>query len=160
MTASGGTPAGGNVQAIYHTGFTVSNLERSIEFYRDWLGMVLIGQQEGQQPYLAEITGFPDVYLKTAFLKATPDSDHILELLEYTSHPSEPTPRETNRPGNGHICLTVRDAQAFYRDLSARGVVFISSPVRITSGRHEGALACYLRDPDGFTVELFQPPAR
>jgi hypothetical protein len=31
--------------------------------------------------------------------------------------------------------------------------------VEITAGVHTGAHAVYLRDPDGFTVELYQPPA-
>jgi catechol 2,3-dioxygenase-like lactoylglutathione lyase family enzyme len=142
----------------HHTGFTVSDLERSITFYRDQLGMVLISRQEGSRDYLSTITGFPGVYLKQAFLRATPDSDHILELLEYVSHPDEPTPRETNRPGNGHLCLRVSDIEGIYRDLSAQGITFISPPCPVTSGINTGVMACYLRDPDGFTIELHQRP--
>jgi catechol 2,3-dioxygenase-like lactoylglutathione lyase family enzyme len=152
--------ASGQVLAMGHTGFTVADIERSIAFYRDQLGLLLISQQEGQRPYLSVMTGFPGVYLKTAFLKVTPEAEHVLELLEYTSHPGEPTPRETNRPGNGHICLRVAEIQALYTRLSAAGVTFISPPEPITSGVNAGAVACYLRDPDGFTVELIQPPAR
>lgn len=147
----------GQPTEIYHTGFTVSNLERSLAFYRDLLGLTQIGYQEGM-PHVGEITGFPGAHVKTAFLKATPDSAHILELLEYTSHPGEPTPRETNRPGNGHICLRVDDIAALHRRLSAHGVRFISPPVTMRSGVHAGGRACYLRDPDGFTIELYQPP--
>ena len=33
---------------VYHTGFTVSDLERSIAFYRDLLGMHLVHRQEGR----------------------------------------------------------------------------------------------------------------
>ena len=104
----------------YHTGFTVASLERSIAFYRDLLGMTLVAQQEGQRPYLAIVTGFPDVYLRTAFLKATPDSPHILELLEYRSHPADPLPPETNRPGNAHLCFYVRDIHGLHRRLAGR----------------------------------------
>lgn len=143
---------------ISHTGFTVADIERSIVFYRDLLGMTLVSRQEGQRPYLAAITGFPDVYLKTAFLKATPDAEHVLELLEYVSHPAPATPRETNRPGNGHICFRVTDLQAIHQSLTAQGVTFISPPTPITSGVNVGTLSCYLRDPDGFTIELAQPP--
>lgn len=149
----------GRLVRVQHTGFTVSNLERSLTFYRDQLGMVLVAQQEGQRPYLATITGFPNVYLKTAFLKVDPDSDHILELLEYTNHPAPANPPETNRPGNGHLCLRVSDIHGMYRDLAAQGVTFISPPEPITSGVNAGGWGCYLRDPDGFTIELFQPPA-
>ena len=142
-----------------HTGFTVADIERSIHFYRDLLGMTLISRQEGQRPYLAEITGFPDVYLKTAFLKATPTDAHVLELLEYTSHPAPATPRETNRPGNAHISFRVSDIHALHRHLARHDVTFMSPPALVTSGVNSGTLSCYLRDPDGFTIEITQPPA-
>ncbi len=143
---------------VYHTGFTVANMERALTFYHDLLGMTLITQQEGQRPYLAEITGFPDIYLKTSFLKVSPEQEHVLELLEYVSHPGEPLPEETNRPGNGHLCFRVRDIQALYEKLSANGVRFVNPPVAITSGINQGAVACYLRDFDNHTIELIQPP--
>ena len=144
---------------VSHTGFTVADMERSISFYRDVLGLTLLGRQEGQRPYLATITGFPDVYLKTAWLAVPPGNGHVLELLEYTSHPGEATPRETNRPGNGHLCFQTIDIQAVYARLTAHGVVFMSPPAPVTCGVNAGAVGCHLRDPDGFTVELFQPPA-
>jgi catechol 2,3-dioxygenase-like lactoylglutathione lyase family enzyme len=142
---------------VYHTGFTVANMERALTFYRDLLGMVVIAQQEGQRPYLAEITGFKDIYLKTSFLKVFEDQEHVLELLEYTSHPGEMLPEETNRPGNAHLCFRVRDIQAVYAKLSANGVRFVNPPTPVTSGLNQGAVACYLRDFDNHTIELIQP---
>jgi hypothetical protein len=44
--------------------------------------------------------------------------------------------------------------------LSCPGMVLSPGPVPITAGINRGAQALYLRDPDGFTIELFQPPAR
>ena len=144
--------------SVFHTGFTVGDIERSIAFYRDTLGMVLVHRQEGTAPYLAAVTGFPGVRLHMAFLKISPDDPHVLELLQYASHPAEPTDRATNRPGNGHLCFKVDDLHAWHRSLTAKGVRAISDPVRITAGINDGALAVYLRDPDGFTIELYQPP--
>jgi len=146
---------------VNHTGFTVANMERALTFYRDWLGMVVVAQQEGQRPYLADITGFQDVYLKTAFLKVAPESEHTLELLEYRSHPADLLPEETNRPGNAHLCFNVTDIQAMYRALNDRGVKFVNPPVEVTSGVNQGAIGCYLRDFDNHTIELIQrPPGR
>jgi len=147
--------------SVFHTGFTVGDIERSIAFYRDSLGMQLVHRQEGAAPYLATVTGFPGVRLQIAFLKISPDEPHVLELLQYVSHPAEPTDRATNRPGNGHLCFKVDDIHAWYRTLTANGVPAISPPALITAGVNEGAYAVYLRDPDGFTIELYQPaPAR
>jgi lactoylglutathione lyase len=146
------------VESVYHVGFTVSDIERSIEFYRDVLGMSLYRRQQGTAPYLATITGFEGVRLEVALLKA-PDGGGMLELLQYVSHPAAATDRATNRPGNAHLCFKVSDIRAACDELRRKGVRLISDPAEITAGVHQGAYGVYLRDPDGFTVELFQPPA-
>jgi catechol 2,3-dioxygenase-like lactoylglutathione lyase family enzyme len=145
------------LSAVVHTGFTVSDIDRSIAFYRDKLGMQLIHRQQGTAPYLAKVTGFAGVQLEVAFLKLAPDAPHTLELLQYKSHPSPPTDRATNRPGNGHLCFQVDDIQAWYCALTGQGVPTISEPVQVTAGVNTGAWALYLRDPDGITIELYQP---
>lgn len=146
------------VEALYHTGFTVSDIDRSIEFYRDLLGLSLHRRQTGTAAYLSTITGFPGVRIEIALLKS-PDGGSMLELLQYVSHPAPATERETNRPGNAHVCFRVADIHEACDELRRRGVRLISDPVEITAGVHTGAQAVYLRDPDGFTVELYQPPA-
>jgi catechol 2,3-dioxygenase-like lactoylglutathione lyase family enzyme len=145
-----------HARRAHHTGFSVGNLERSIGFYRDVLGLELVGRQSGTAEYLSSVTGFSGVHLEMAFFKASSEDDHLLELLEYASHPGEPTPRETNRPGNGHLCFVVDDIRSCYRELTAKGVRFVSEPALITAGVNRGAQAAYFRDPDGFTLELFQ----
>lgn len=142
-----------------HTGFTVSNLERSIAFYRDILGMTLLHRQRGTAPYLATVTGFTGVEIDVALLKSCPDDPHIIELLQYLSHPAEPTDRATNRPGNVHLCVRVDRIEDWHRKLFEAGVPVISKPARITAGVNQGAYAMYLRDPDGITIELYQPAA-
>lgn len=145
------------VTGFFHTGFTVANMARSLSFYRDLLGFEVVAEQIGEAEYLGRVVGFPGERMKMAFLRVPGDS-HRLELLEYLVHPGEPTPRETNRPGNGHICLYVDDLAALHARLAAAGVTFMSEPVEITTGVNQGARAVYARDPDGFTVELFQRP--
>lgn len=146
------------VGTVYHTGFTVSDIERSVAFYRDVLGMKLVLRQTGTAPYLSTITGFPGVRLEIALLQPA-DGGSMLELLQYASHPAPPTQRETNRPGNGHLCFKVDDIQAACAELERQGVRLVSKPTEITAGLHVGAWGLYLRDPDGFTIELYQPAA-
>lgn len=143
--------------SVFHTGFTVRDMESSIAFYRDLLGMQLMHRQEGTAPYLGTVTGFLGVRLQIAFLKITADDSHVLELLQYVTHATEPTDRATNRPGNAHLCFKVDDIHEWHQALTAKGITAISEPVRITAGINEGAYAVYLRDPDGFTIELYQP---
>jgi catechol 2,3-dioxygenase-like lactoylglutathione lyase family enzyme len=148
------------VGPVYHTGFTVSDIERSIVFYRDVLGLKLLKRQTGTAAYLGTVTGFPGVRLEAAFLQPA-DGGSVLELLQYVSHPAPATDRATNRPGNGHLCFRIDDLRSACAELERRGVTLISEPTEITAGAHAGGWAVYLRDPDGFTVELYQsPPAR
>lgn len=146
------------IEGVYHTGFTVSDIERSIEFYRDALGMTLHRRQQGTAEYLSTITGFEGVKLEVALLR-TPDGSGMLELLQYVSHPAPPTARETNRPGNAHLCFKVSNIHAACEELRRHGVRLVSEPAEITAGIHKGGFGVYLRDPDGFTLELFQPPS-
>jgi catechol 2,3-dioxygenase-like lactoylglutathione lyase family enzyme len=142
---------------IYHTGFTVADLGRALGFYQDVLGLELVRRQTGTADYLATITGFPGVRLEIALLRS-PDGGSLLELLQYVSHPAPATERETHRPGNGHLCFQVDDIHGACRELRQRGVELVSDPVEITAGLHRGGFGVYLRDPDGFTIELYQPP--
>jgi catechol 2,3-dioxygenase-like lactoylglutathione lyase family enzyme len=145
------------VGLVYHTGFTVSDIDRSVAFYRDVLGLRLVRRQAGTAPYLAAVTGFEGVRLEIALLQPA-EGGSMLELLQYVSHPAPPTDRATNRPGNGHLCFKIDDLRAACRELRQRGVTIISEPTEITAGAHAGGWAVYLRDPDGFTVELYQGP--
>jgi catechol 2,3-dioxygenase-like lactoylglutathione lyase family enzyme len=146
------------VGPVYHTGFTVSDIERSVAFYRDVLGMRLVRRQTGSAPYLSQVTGFEGVRLEIALLQPA-DGGSMLELLQYVSHPAPATDRATNRPGNGHLCFKVDDLHAACSELRRRGVTLFSEPTEITAGSHAGGKAVYVRDPDGFTVELYQGPS-
>jgi catechol 2,3-dioxygenase-like lactoylglutathione lyase family enzyme len=146
------------VGSAYHTGFTVSDIERSVVFYRDVLGLRLVRRQTGTAPYVAKVTGFEGVRLEIALLQPA-DGGSMLELLQYVSHPAPPTDRATNRPGNAHVCFKVDDVRAACAELRRQGVTLVSEPTEITAGAHAGGWAVYFRDPDGFTLELYQGPS-
>jgi catechol 2,3-dioxygenase-like lactoylglutathione lyase family enzyme len=147
-------------RALHHTGYTVDDLERSLGFYRDLLGMEVVARQEKRGGYLAEIVGHPDAHVRMAHLRA-PGSAHILELFEYVSPAgARGRRREPCDTGTAHLCFAVHDLRSLYDDLRAAGVdSFVTGPVEVDTGVNAGGLALYLRDPDGMPVELFQPPA-
>jgi catechol 2,3-dioxygenase-like lactoylglutathione lyase family enzyme len=152
------------VAGILHTGLTVSDLDRSIAFYRDLLGLELISQWESSQPYLRAIVNYPDAELRIALLRLPPGPDgaagHHIELLEYRRPRGARGDANTINPGNGHVAFMVADLDATYAELSAKGVRFKSAPVPITHGRNTGAKGVYLFDPDDITLELIQPAPR
>lgn len=142
---------------FHHTSLTVSDLEQSIRFY-SMLGLEVVMQQESQSQYLKDITGFPDAHIKQAHL-GLPGSGHRLELFEYVRPRGQPARSRNCDPGNTHLAFLVDDLQAMYDTLAGRGVEMVSPPIPITTGVNTGGSGLYLRDPDGFTIELFQPPA-
>jgi len=145
---------------FHHVGLTVSDIERSIGFYRDVLGMTLVRRRpKVDAEYVAEQTGYPGVELSVASFKASADSPLSLELVQYLTHAGEASETASNRPGNAHLCLLVDDFQACFESLTAEGVRFKSAPVTISAGPNKGGLVAYFYDPDGYLLELFQPPA-
>ena len=153
------------VAEIFHTGLTVSDLDRSIAFYRDLLGLELVSQWDSGEPYLRTIVGYPDAELRIALLRlprggGVGASGHHIELLEYRAPRGVRGDAGTFNPGNAHVAFMVEDLEAAYADLKAKGVRFKSAPVEITHGRNRGAKAVYLLDPDDITLELVQPAPR
>jgi catechol 2,3-dioxygenase-like lactoylglutathione lyase family enzyme len=147
------------VSKLHHTGYTVSDLERSLRFYRDLLGCEVIATQEKRGGYLADIVGYPDAQVRMAHLRA-PESDHVIELFEYVSPESEERRTEPRSVGITHVCFLVSDLKATYERLLDAGVEFYSPPVEIDTGINTGGRSVYLRDPDGIPMELFQLPDR
>ncbi|HEY7867891.1 MAG TPA: VOC family protein [Methylomirabilota bacterium] len=151
------------VSGILHTGLTVSDLDRSITFYRDLLGLELIAQWESSQPYLRTVVGYPDAELRIALLRMPGPAGaagHHIELLEYRRPRGVRGDANTYIPGNGHVAFMVDDLDTIYRDLEGKGVRFKSAPVDITHGRNAGGRAIYFFDPDDITLEMIQPAQR
>jgi catechol 2,3-dioxygenase-like lactoylglutathione lyase family enzyme len=142
------------IERANHTGFTVSNVERSIVFYRDLLGMELLSLAERDPGFSEKISGVPGAHMKTAYLKL-PDG-HQLELIQYLSPPGATLDARTQNVGSGHLALNVKDLRKLHAKLKSQGVPFKSDPLEIPGGPNKGNLAVYCTDPDGITVELIQ----
>jgi catechol 2,3-dioxygenase-like lactoylglutathione lyase family enzyme len=145
---------------VHHLGLTVSDIECSVRFYRDVLGLSLIRRRVADADYVGKQTGYPGVKLAAASLQLTDGGGLLLELVQYLTHAGENIDPATNRAGNTHLCFRVDNIRLAYDSLLARGVRFRTPPVVITAGPNEGGMVVYLSDPDGYTIELFQPPAR
>jgi catechol 2,3-dioxygenase-like lactoylglutathione lyase family enzyme len=148
------------VSGLHHTCYTVSSLDRALAFYRDVLGCEVLAEQEKQGGYLAAIVGYPDAHVRMAHLRA-PGGEHVIELFEYLSPAGGRADVAPPNVGASHLCFLVDDLPALYERLCSLGVdSFVSPPVEVDTGMNTGGYALYLRDPDGITVELFQPPSR
>lgn len=150
--------AGPAVVGARHAGITVSDLDRSLVFYRDRLGLVVRWRRLYEEPEIRAITGVDATAFDIAML-AIPGSDLEVELLEYQGCERRSGATEPCDHGTGHVCLFVRDIDALHADLRARGVRFRSTgPVEMTDGPNKGGKSLYALDPDGYVVELHEPP--
>ncbi len=145
-------------RALDHIGYAVADLDRSIAFYETLLGSPLLLRKTWDVPYVGEIVGYPDLVLEGAFFQLP--NGVILELLEYKSPPPGSVDMESYNPGNAHLCLVTYDMASYFARLRAAGHDTFRSdaPVDIPWGPYRGGRACYLRDPDGITIELLEEP--
>ncbi len=145
------------IVGAHHTSFTVANLDPSVAFFRDLLGLELLYTREVRDEYFGRIVGLPGCVVRAALLRV-PSSGHHVELFEYVQPRGEPHRCRPCDPGSTHLSLLVDDLPAFYERLRERGVTAVSEPVRVTAGPNRGGYGVYLTDPNGVLVELFQPP--
>ena len=145
--------------SLHHTGLTISNLERSLRFWRDAMGMTVVVDQEKKGGYLEEIVGEPGAHVRMVHLAFDGQGPRI-ELFEYIT----PTAgQHISRPadvGFAHVCVACDDLDSRLERLIGAGGTPFSPPVEIDTGANRGGRGVYLRDPDGHVVELFErPPA-
>ncbi|MCX7863763.1 MAG: VOC family protein [Novosphingobium sp.] len=137
-----------------HVGISVSNIERTIAFYRDMFGleeMVPVFPFGGAD--FSAIMGLENAQGRMTMIGK---GDIRLELFEF-SHP-EPTRRDPNYPvsdhGYSHFGFEVDDIDAVYERLLAAGVPIHCPVVQFTGGIR----AIYARDPDGYVFEVLEMP--
>jgi lactoylglutathione lyase len=133
----------------------VADLDRSIHFYRDLLGLEEVAHWVRDQKYIGELVGYPHVELHVAVLRQ-PASDAFLEITEYRNVERHPVDTATANPGTAHIGFYVDDLSALHRRLRAAGVRFVSGLKTPTVGPNRGGKVVYMMDPDGVRVELLQ----
>ena len=136
-----------------HVGVCVSDLERSLAFYRDTLGFREVRRLDVSGDETETLLGLQDVDLQAVFLEL----DGItLELLHYVSPGVRGAgePRPMNALGLTHLSLRVPDLEAALQKLDSAGVRIL----RTTRVQNPdlGAEAVFVADPDGTRVELVQ----
>jgi len=133
---------------MHHTGITVSDLDRSVEFYeRLGFGVAERIAEDGDE--VEQGVGVPGAKLRVAMLEG-PNSK--LELIQYLEPGGAPATHPNNGIGAAHICIEVEDVDAAYAELRDEGIEFLTEPIT-----HEAGIRwVYAKDPDGITAELLQ----
>ena len=142
-------------KAVDHLAVTVSDTEKSLDFYVGKLGLRQVEQHQLEGEKCDEAGGTDGARAQSTRL-AAPDTPHILlDLLEFFEPPGNKHITPMGSIGSCHFALTVEDLPASVDALRAQGVEFISGPVNFELT--EGSVSvCFCYDPDGNLVELME----
>lgn len=139
------------IKNIRHTGIVVSDLEKSLNFYKDLLGFKITKQMDEAGKYIDAVLAMSHVKVTT--IKMTAPDGQIIELLYYHSHPRKQKPREICDIGIAHIAFTVNDLDQVYDRIKAEGVPFNSPPQLSPDGY---AKVTFCLAPEGTLIELVE----
>jgi lactoylglutathione lyase len=141
------------IQSFSHVALRVSELERSLRFYRDGLGFREVSRIELEGGPTAQMLNAPQAALSAIFLER---DGTMLELQQLTF----PDRRELSTPDVGlgwsHIGLRVADVGKVAEELCALGGHVIESSRYQDS--ELGSHVLFVSDPDGARVELIELP--
>ena len=125
-----------NVTKLLHTRMRVNDLERTVKFYREALGLTL--DRRMTSPRGAQL----------AFLK-TPNSTEEIELCQMPAG-AEPV---AVQPDLMHLAFEVENLETFAAELAKKGYSLSDGPTP-TGG---GSVIAFIDAPEGYEIELIQP---
>lgn len=143
------------IEVLSHVGICVSDLERSIRFYRDGLGFGELHRMEVKGEEAERLLELEPVVLNAVYLER---DGTVIELLEFAApgHEGRDAPRPMNRVGLTHLSLRVSGFDDVLADVEAHG----GHVLRDTETRREawGMAVAFVTDPDGLRIELLEAP--
>ena len=142
------------IRMLTHIGICVSDLDRSLAFYREVLGCKEVGRLVASGPLTDRILALEGTELEAVYLER---DGFRLELLHYRSpgHREAVIPRPINQLGLTHISLRVEDMAAVCDAIEAAGGRLLRER-RDGDGAPSGVEMA--TDPDGMLIELIEKP--
>jgi len=125
----------GMITRLLHTRYRVHDLEKTVAFYRDVLGLQEVRRSESSRGS------------KLVFLKA-PGSEELIEICQYDA--SGPV---VVGPDLTHLAFEVTDLKAFSKHDAAKGYPISDGPSPTSSG----SVIAFIDAPEGYEIELIQP---
>jgi lactoylglutathione lyase len=127
--------------SLIHTCYRIADIDRSVDFYKA-LGFDEIGRIPIRDEAINVFMGLPD--------------DGPEPRLELTYNISRDEPYDVGT-GYGHIAITTGDMDAALGRLAEQGIDAEKPPYTIREG---GPRLCFVRDPDGYRIEIIERGAR
>jgi len=138
------------VRSFRHVCVVVNDINKSLKFYRDILGLKVAKVQtiEGKYPEtVLNVKGIKLTYVKMHDPAQPRLSPPVFELHCWRR------PKITSKKGYDHISFTVKDIDREYERLAMLGVKFISRPTKAPDAKTK---ICFGYDPDGHLIEFVE----
>ena len=147
------------IKEIVHIGVTVKDMDTSLKFYRDILGLKFVGEimMEGKETDL--LFGRTGVKARVCYLNG---SDKIntppVELICFLDETSKEDSSSLFKTSISEICFNVEDIDETYKHLLENHVECLSKPqyFDFSPFGFSKSKALYFKDPDGIILELIQ----
>lgn len=123
------------VKKLLHTRMRVNDVERTVKFYQEALGLTV--SRRHTSPRGAQL-----VFL------ATPNSDEEIEVCQMPAG----APSVQVQPDLMHLAFEVDDLAAFEAEIKAKGYSLSDGPTKTSSG----SVIAFIDAPEGYEVELIQ----
>ena len=124
------------IKKLLHTRMRVSDMEETLRFYKDILGLEVVERK--RSPRGSDL----------AFLK-TPNSDELIELCSFPSSGKVQVPEDLV-----HLAFEVDDLDKTMRYLKEKGIPITDGPTTTSSGSR----FCFIDAPDRYEIELIERP--
>ncbi len=137
-----------------HVGINVADMDRSLHFWRDVMGLRVEVDAWEEGDYIDTLQNLTGVKVHMVKLRA-PDGS-LIELLEDVAHPTAPPDAQRNRLcdcGIRHIAFTVADVEESYRILCEEGCEVLGEPI---TSPDNYAKVFFARDPEGNLIEIVE----
>ncbi|MDO8303349.1 MAG: VOC family protein [Sedimentisphaerales bacterium] len=137
------------IPGLGHVGLSVSDMQRSLAFYRDIMGMEVVLQLDIVDDRQARVIGVPGTKCRIAHLRL---GDGVLELFEYYQPRGQNKAQTMQQRDHGivHIGFEIDDFHERVELLKRNGVKFVGEPVEF----RPGVWVLYFYGPDGEVCEL------
>lgn len=147
------------VKHIDHVNIVVTNMDRSVHFYTELLGLRETRRAHLEGDWIEAIVGLAGVSADVVYVQP-PGGGPRIELIQYHAPDGAALPETAlpNTVGLRHIAFQIDDMDEMHARLSDAGVKFVGAPVTVPSGvvEHDDGRKslCYFHDPDGVILEL------
>ena len=144
---------------LHHFNLIVSDMEKTKEFYNGRLGLEIALETVIEDPEFSRGVGLPGTKVLATFFKL-PNNPGLIETFQYVHPEGRALPKgaKANDGGWKHICFQVDDIEKTYKELQAKGIEFLTTPVTLSQQHPHlpGARFCYFLGPDREVIEILQ----